>query len=104
MLKFYIGCIENSCVQRLLMIYEKLHIQRCNLLAVQSVVVFDVRFSCFSGDVVLKDLKLKAEALNSLKLPVAVKSGFVGTITLKVAIFLQNFDDFPPDPIPVLYA
>ena len=44
--------------------------------------------SCFSGDVVLKDLKLKAEALNSLKLPVAVKSGFVGTITLKVAIFL----------------
>ena len=53
--------------------------------------------SCFSGDVVLKDLKLKAEALNSLKLPVAVKSGFVGTITLKVAIFFfswWNFDDF----------
>nr|GLL48492.1 uncharacterized protein LOC109169879 [Ipomoea trifida] len=36
------------------------------------------------GDVVLKDLKLKAEALNSLKLPVTVKAGFVGTITLKV--------------------
>ncbi|CAL5412954.1 unnamed protein product [Camellia sinensis] len=35
-------------------------------------------------DVVLKDLKLKAEALNSLKLPVTVKAGFVGTITLKV--------------------
>ncbi|WMV44530.1 hypothetical protein MTR67_037915 [Solanum verrucosum] len=34
-------------------------------------------------DVVLKDLKLKAEALNSLKLPVTVKAGFVGTITLK---------------------
>ncbi|CAH8262114.1 unnamed protein product [Arabidopsis lyrata] len=28
------------------------------------------------GDVVLKDSKLKAEALNSLKVPVAVKSGF----------------------------
>ncbi|KAL8205058.1 hypothetical protein R6Q57_010681 [Mikania cordata] len=36
------------------------------------------------GDVVLKDLKLKAEALNSLKLPVTVKAGFVGSITLKV--------------------
>jgi vacuolar protein sorting-associated protein 13A/C len=29
-------------------------------------------------------LKLKAEALNSLRLPVTVKAGFVGTITLKV--------------------
>ncbi|KAL0457540.1 UNVERIFIED_CONTAM: Vacuolar protein sorting-associated protein 13 [Sesamum latifolium] len=36
------------------------------------------------GDVVLKDLKLKAEALNALKLPVTVKAGFLGTITLKV--------------------
>ncbi|KAG5388182.1 hypothetical protein IGI04_029723 [Brassica rapa subsp. trilocularis] len=43
-----------------------------------------LRISVWKGDVVLKDLKLKAEALNSLKLPVAVKSGFVGTITLKV--------------------
>ena len=39
----------------------------------------------FAGDVVLKDLNLKADALNSLKLPVTVKAGFVGTITLKVA-------------------
>lgn len=38
------------------------------------------------GDVVLKDLKLKAEALNSLKLPVTVKAGFLGTITLKVTL------------------
>ncbi|KAE9455056.1 hypothetical protein C3L33_13039, partial [Rhododendron williamsianum] len=42
------------------------------------------RFQNSVGDVVLKDLKLKAEALNSLKLPVTVKAGFVGTITLKV--------------------
>ena len=41
-----------------------------------------------TGDVVLKDLKLKAEALNSLNLPVTVKAGFVGTITLKVAIVI----------------
>lgn len=39
-----------------------------------------------AGDVVLKDLKLKAEALNALKLPVTVKAGFVGSITLKVTI------------------
>jgi hypothetical protein len=38
------------------------------------------------GDVVLKDLKLKADALNSLRLPVTVKAGFVGTITLKVLV------------------
>ena len=36
---------------------------------------------------VLKDLKLKSEALNSLKLPVTVKAGFVGTITLKVLFY-----------------
>ncbi|XP_020230234.1 uncharacterized protein LOC109811015 [Cajanus cajan] len=43
-----------------------------------------LRISVWKGDVVLKDLKLKAEALNALKLPVIVKAGFVGTITLKV--------------------
>ncbi|GMH18990.1 hypothetical protein Nepgr_020831 [Nepenthes gracilis] len=43
-----------------------------------------LRISVWKGDVVLKDLKLKAEALNSLKLPVTVKAGFIGTITLKV--------------------
>uniref|UniRef100_A0A7N0UXF0 PH domain-containing protein n=1 Tax=Kalanchoe fedtschenkoi TaxID=63787 RepID=A0A7N0UXF0_KALFE len=43
-----------------------------------------LRISVWKGDVVLRDLKLKAEALNSLKLPVTVKGGFVGTITLKV--------------------
>lgn len=50
----------------------------------------------FTGDVVLKDLKLKAEALNSLKLPVTVKAGFVGTITLKVefVVFTSTLIDF----------
>lgn len=43
-----------------------------------------LRISVWKGDVVLRDLKLKAEALNLLKLPVTVKAGFVGTITLKV--------------------
>lgn len=43
------------------------------------------------GDVVLKDLKLKSEALNALKLPVTVKAGFLGTITLKVRFFLSGF-------------
>lgn len=43
-----------------------------------------LRISVWKGDVVLKDLQLKADALNALKLPVTVKAGFVGTITLKV--------------------
>lgn len=43
-----------------------------------------------AGDVVLKDLKLKAEALNALKLPVTVKAGFVGTITLKVHLVIYH--------------
>ncbi|CAA6659808.1 unnamed protein product [Spirodela intermedia] len=43
-----------------------------------------LRISVWKGDVVLKDLNLKAEALNSLKLPVIVRAGFIGSITLKV--------------------
>lgn len=46
-------------------------------------------FCIFLGDVVLKDLKLKSEALNALKLPVTVKAGFLGTITLKVIYGLR---------------
>ncbi|KAM7259519.1 hypothetical protein ACFE04_015260 [Oxalis oulophora] len=43
-----------------------------------------LKISVWNGDVVLKDLRLKAEALNALKLPVTVAAGFVGTITIKV--------------------
>lgn len=39
------------------------------------------------GNVVLKDLELKAEALNELKLPVSVKAGFLGSVTLNVMNF-----------------
>ncbi|KAJ3675683.1 hypothetical protein LUZ60_004725 [Juncus effusus] len=56
-----------------------------------------LRVSVWQGDVVLKDLKLKAEALNSLKLPVTVKAGFVGTITLKVP-----WKSLGKDPVVVL--
>lgn len=44
-----------------------------------------------TGDVVLKDLELKAEALNELKLPVTVKSGFLGSVRLKVSNSERNF-------------
>ncbi|KAH9312824.1 hypothetical protein KI387_027859, partial [Taxus chinensis] len=43
-----------------------------------------LKISVWKGDVVLKDLQLKAEALNSLKLPITVKAGFLGSVTLKV--------------------
>lgn len=52
--------------------------------------IFDALLYLFindAGDVVLKDLQLKAEALNSLQLPVTVKAGFIGSITLKVISF-----------------
>lgn len=42
-----------------------------------------------AGDVVLKDLQLKAEALNALKLPITVKAGFLGSIRLRVSASLQ---------------
>ncbi|KAG0568137.1 hypothetical protein KC19_7G189300 [Ceratodon purpureus] len=43
-----------------------------------------LKISVWQGDVVLKDLQLKAEALNALKLPITVKAGFLGSVTLKV--------------------
>jgi len=38
------------------------------------------------GDVELTNMQLKPEALNSLKLPVRVKAGFLGSVKLKVCI------------------
>ncbi|XP_024384462.1 uncharacterized protein [Physcomitrium patens] len=43
-----------------------------------------LKISVWQGDVVLKDLQLKAEALNALRLPITVKAGFLGSVTLKV--------------------
>ena len=34
----------------------------------------------------LRDLQLKPEALNALKLPIKVKAGFVGTLKAKVRV------------------
>lgn len=69
--------------------YIKLDLKKPILIRFSVVVFFKPNFIffflfLFAGDVVLKDLQLKAEALNALKLPVVVKAGFVGTITLKV--------------------
>ncbi|KAG0559465.1 hypothetical protein KC19_10G107200 [Ceratodon purpureus] len=43
-----------------------------------------LKISVWQGDVVLRDLQLKAEALNALNLPITVKAGFLGSVTLKV--------------------
>eukprot|EP00898_Chlorokybus_atmophyticus_P001275 jgi/Chlat1/2148/Chrsp17S02730 len=40
--------------------------------------------SVLAGDVVLKNLSLKKEALNALKLPITVKAGFLGSVRLSV--------------------
>ena len=44
-----------------------------------------LKISVFKGDVVLRNLKLKAEALADLDLPITVKSGLLGSLTLKVS-------------------
>ena len=43
-----------------------------------------LKISVFKGDVVLRNLKLKPEALADLELPITVKAGLLGQLTLKV--------------------
>ncbi|XP_078437793.1 pleckstrin homology (PH) domain-containing protein isoform X2 [Wolffia australiana] len=43
-----------------------------------------LKISVWRGDVELKNMQLKPEALNALKLPVKVKAGFLGSIRIKV--------------------
>ena len=47
-----------------------------------------LKISVFKGDVVLRNLKLKPEALADLDLPITVKSGLVGSLTLKAGPFM----------------
>jgi hypothetical protein len=46
--------------------------------------VWNILICEFAGDVELTNMQLRPEALNALKLPVKVKSGFLGSIKLKV--------------------
>jgi hypothetical protein len=46
-----------------------------------------------TGDVELKNMQLKPEALNALKLPVKVKAGFLGSVKLKVGGTLTRFSE-----------
>jgi N-terminal region of Chorein or VPS13 len=43
-----------------------------------------LRISVLAGDVVLRNLQLKPEALSKLKLPITVKAGLLGSLKLKV--------------------
>ncbi|XP_021768084.1 uncharacterized protein LOC110732449 isoform X1 [Chenopodium quinoa] len=43
-----------------------------------------LKISVWQGNVVLTNMQLKPEALNALKLPIKVKAGFLGSVTLKV--------------------
>ena len=43
-----------------------------------------LRISVFKGDLELRNLQLKPEALNKLKLPITVKAGLLGSLRLKV--------------------
>lgn len=44
-----------------------------------------------AGNVELTNMQLKPEALNSLKLPIKVKAGFLGSVKLKVVIVHRLF-------------
>ena len=44
-----------------------------------------LKISLWQGDVELRNLQLKPEALQSLDLPITVKSGLLGRLTLKVS-------------------
>lgn len=45
-----------------------------------------LRISVWRGDVELSNLRLKPEALDELNLPITVKSGLLGRLTLKVRV------------------
>lgn len=51
---------------------------------VQGLDTKSLKISVFKGDVTLRNLKLKPEALADLNLPITVKAGLVGSLTLKV--------------------
>eukprot|EP00889_Picochlorum_renovo_P001728 jgi/Picre1/28758/NNA_004157.t1 len=43
-----------------------------------------LKVSIYAGDVVLRNLRLKQDALEDLDLPVSVEAGMLGSLTLKV--------------------
>jgi vacuolar protein sorting-associated protein 13A/C len=55
-----------------------------------------LKISVWRGDVELRNLQLKAEALQELNLPITLKSGLLGRLTLKVhwrtclALFIEQ--------------
>lgn len=51
---------------------------------VQGLDTKSLKISVFKGDVTLRNLKLKPEALADLNLPITVKAGLLGSLTLKV--------------------
>lgn len=44
----------------------------------------DLAVPLFGGDIRLKNLKLKKEALDKFRLPVDVKDGYIGNLTLSI--------------------
>lgn len=45
-----------------------------------------LKISVFKGDVQLSNLHLKPEALNALNLPITIKAGLLGSLTLKASV------------------
>lgn len=50
-----------------------------------------LRISVLAGDVVLRNLQLKPEALSKLNLPITVTAGLLGSLKLKVHLRFVQF-------------
>ncbi len=55
-----------------------------------------LRISVWKGDVELRNLALKPEALQELDLPITVKAGLLGRLTLKVGLTCRAARTCPP--------
>lgn len=55
-----------------------------------------LKISVFKGDVQLNNLHLKPDALNALGLPITVKAGLLGSLTLKVGFMASPFSMHTP--------
>lgn len=51
----------------------------------------------WSGDVKLKNLRLKKEALDKFRLPVDVVEGYLGDLTLSIPWYVSSLDSVPVD-------
>ena len=81
-----VGCRLEGVVAGLLNRFLKTYVDDLN--------TSQLNVGIWSGDVRLKNLKLKKEALDKFRLPVDVKEGYLGDLTLSIPWSNVRFDCF----------